>query len=60
MPLEGDALVAIEHSRRDQPFTIQTKRLRTTRRAEYGEVAMTFFEVARDRETAYEDAHADR
>jgi 16S rRNA (guanine966-N2)-methyltransferase len=40
----GDAaLVAIEHQRRTEPFTIETKRLKAIRRAEYGEVWITLF-----------------
>jgi 16S rRNA (guanine966-N2)-methyltransferase len=41
--LGDDALVAIEHQRRTEPFTIETKRLKATRRAEYGEVWITLF-----------------
>jgi 16S rRNA (guanine(966)-N(2))-methyltransferase RsmD len=41
--LDEDALVAIEHQRRTEPFTIETKRLKATRRAEYGEVWITLF-----------------
>ncbi|MEA2239500.1 MAG: rRNA (guanine966-N2)-methyltransferase [Thermoanaerobaculia bacterium] len=44
--LADGALVGIEHQRRTEPFTIETKRLKTTRRAEYGEVWITLFEVA--------------
>nr|MDP9360859.1 RsmD family RNA methyltransferase [Acidobacteriota bacterium] len=44
VPLGDDALVAIEHHRRSEPFTIETKRLKATRRAEYGEVWITFFQ----------------
>lgn len=47
--LGENALVAIEHQRRAEPFTIETKRLKATRRAEYGEVWITLFEVARSR-----------
>lgn len=36
-------LVAIEHRRRTDPFTITPKRLKFERRAEYGEVWITFF-----------------
>lgn len=36
-------LVAIEHRRRTDPFTISPKRLKFERRAEYGEVWITFF-----------------
>ncbi len=35
--------VAIEHRRRTDPFTIKTNRLNFHRRAEYGEVWITFF-----------------
>jgi 16S rRNA (guanine(966)-N(2))-methyltransferase RsmD len=45
-PLADDALVAIEHRRRTMPFTVTTSRLRETRRNEYGEVWITFFEGA--------------
>jgi 16S rRNA (guanine(966)-N(2))-methyltransferase RsmD len=41
--LDENALVAIEHQRRTEPFTIETKRLKATRRAEYGEVWITLF-----------------
>lgn len=37
------ALAAIEHRRRTQPFTITPERLQFERRAEYGEVWITFF-----------------
>lgn len=40
----GDALVAIEHRKRTAPFATATKRLRETKRKEYGEVWITFFE----------------
>ena len=43
LPLGEEALVAIEHQRRSDPFTIETKRLKATRRAEYGEVWITLF-----------------
>jgi 16S rRNA (guanine(966)-N(2))-methyltransferase RsmD len=36
-------LVAIEHRKRNDPFTITPERLRFHRRAEYGEVWITFF-----------------
>ncbi len=49
IPVAGDAIVAIEHQRRTEPFTIETKRLKSIRRAEYGEVWITLFEVARSR-----------
>ena len=38
-----EAFVGIEHQRRTEPFTIETKRLKATRRAEYGEVWITLF-----------------
>lgn len=41
--LSDDAFVGIEHQRRTEPFTIETKRLKATRRAEYGEVWITLF-----------------
>ena len=41
--LGDDAFVGIEHQRRTEPFTIETKRLKATRRAEYGEVWITLF-----------------
>jgi 16S rRNA (guanine966-N2)-methyltransferase len=41
--LHDDAIVAIEHQRRSEPFTTRTKRLKATRRAEYGEVWITLF-----------------
>lgn len=37
-------LVAIEHRRNHEPFTIEPHRLRFTRRAEYGEIWISFFE----------------
>ncbi|HKO56936.1 MAG TPA: 16S rRNA (guanine(966)-N(2))-methyltransferase RsmD [Thermoanaerobaculia bacterium] len=44
-PLAAQALVAIEHRRNSEPFTHSPRRLRRVRRAEYGEVWMTFFEA---------------
>lgn len=41
--LAADAVVAIEHRRRTNPFTTEPERLRFTRRAEYGEVWISFF-----------------
>ena len=41
--LAPGALVAIEHRRRSTPFTAEPTRLRHTRRAEYGEVWISFF-----------------
>jgi 16S rRNA (guanine(966)-N(2))-methyltransferase RsmD len=43
VPLAGEAIVAIEHQRRSEPFTTETKRLKRMRRAEYGEVWITLF-----------------
>jgi len=45
--LSGQALVAIEHRRKREPFTAQPQHLVEKRRAEYGEVWITFF--GRDR-----------
>ena len=42
-PLADDSIVAIEHRRRTEPFSAETKRLSKWRRAEYGEVWITFF-----------------
>jgi 16S rRNA (guanine966-N2)-methyltransferase len=41
--LASGAVVAIEHRRNTSPFTVQTARLRHSRRAEYGEVWISFF-----------------
>jgi 16S rRNA (guanine966-N2)-methyltransferase len=41
--LADEAVVAIEHRRRTQPFTATPNRLQFSRRAEYGEVWITFF-----------------
>lgn len=41
--LAPEAVVAIEHRRRTEPFTATLERLQTSRRAEYGEVWITFF-----------------
>jgi 16S rRNA (guanine966-N2)-methyltransferase len=43
LTLADDAVVAIEHRRRTQPFTATPNRLKHSRRAEYGEVWITFF-----------------
>ena len=43
LSLADDAIVAIEHRRRSEPFTVTTNRLKFTRRAEYGEVWISFF-----------------
>jgi 16S rRNA (guanine966-N2)-methyltransferase len=47
-PLADEVLVAIEHRRNHDPFTVTPVRLRFHRRAEYGEVWMTFFSRATD------------
>ena len=41
--LADEAVVAIEHRRRSEPFTAELQRLRFSRRAEYGEVWISFF-----------------
>lgn len=41
--LAAEAVVAIEHRRNTNPFTTSAARLRPSRRAEYGEVWITFF-----------------
>ena len=43
LTLAPEALVAIEHRRRTEPFTANPTRLQFLRRAEYGEVWITFF-----------------
>jgi 16S rRNA (guanine966-N2)-methyltransferase len=43
LPLAPDAIVAVEHRRRTNPFGERTGRLQFLRRAEYGEVWITFF-----------------
>jgi 16S rRNA G966 N2-methylase RsmD len=43
LPLGDDALVAIEHRRGEDPFTVHVAGLKQQRRAEYGEVWITFF-----------------
>ncbi|MDQ6803357.1 MAG: 16S rRNA (guanine(966)-N(2))-methyltransferase RsmD [Acidobacteriota bacterium] len=43
LQLAPDPIVALEHRKRTNPFTAETKRLRLQRRAEYGEVWITFF-----------------
>jgi len=43
LALGSDPVVAVEHRRRTDPFTIKPKRLEFQRRAEYGEVWITFF-----------------
>ena len=43
LPLASDPVVAVEHRRRTDPFTERSGRLHAQRRAEYGEVWITFF-----------------
>lgn len=43
LELAADAVVAIEHRRRTEPFTALPSKLQFSRRAEYGEVWITFF-----------------
>ena len=43
LSLGPEPVVAVEHRRRTDPFTITPKRLEFQRRAEYGEVWITFF-----------------
>ena len=43
LTLAGDALVAIEHRRRTEPFSASLTKLQFSRRAEYGEVWISFF-----------------
>lgn len=43
LTLAAEAIVAIEHRRRTEPFTQTPTKLRFTRRAEYGEVWISFF-----------------
>jgi 16S rRNA (guanine966-N2)-methyltransferase len=43
MKLAPEGVVAVEHRRHTSPFTVEPKRLAFWRRAEYGEVWMTFF-----------------
>jgi 16S rRNA (guanine966-N2)-methyltransferase len=44
LPLEPDALVAIEHRRGSKPFDTIAGKLKVTRRVEYGEVWITFLQ----------------
>ncbi len=43
LSLTPGAVVAVEHRRRTDPFTVKTERLKFQRRAEFGEVWITFF-----------------
>jgi 16S rRNA (guanine(966)-N(2))-methyltransferase RsmD len=46
LKLRNDAIVVIEHRRQTAPFGAELRRLTQFRRAEYGDVAMTFFRKA--------------
>jgi len=46
LKLRNDAIVVIEHRRKTEPFAAKPRRLARFRRAEYGDVAMTFFTKA--------------
>jgi len=46
LSLAPDAVVAIEHRRRSNPFSETTGPLQIQRRAEYGEVWITFFQAS--------------
>ena len=43
LTLAEDATVAVEHRRRSEPFTVTPRHLKFSRRAEYGEVWISFF-----------------
>jgi 16S rRNA (guanine966-N2)-methyltransferase len=43
LTLAPEAVVAIEHRRRTEPFKVTPERLRFQRRAEYGEIWISFF-----------------
>lgn len=43
LKLGPDTVIAVEHRRRSEPFTTERERLRFERRAEYGEVWISFF-----------------
>ena len=45
LPLAEDAVVAVEHRRRTEPFS-GGGRIKPQRRAEYGEVWITFFQAS--------------
>ena len=47
LPLSEGALIAVEHRRHTEPFPSPPDGLAVARRAEYGEVWITFFEQAR-------------
>jgi len=46
LKLRNDAWIVVEHRRRTEPFAAKLRRLTQIRRAEYGDVAMTFFSKA--------------
>ena len=43
LPLATGAVVALEHRRHSEPFTVEPRNLQFWRRAEYGEVWITFY-----------------
>jgi 16S rRNA (guanine966-N2)-methyltransferase len=43
LTLAEDAIIAVEHRRRSEPFTVTPRHLKFSRRAEYGEVWISFF-----------------
>lgn len=46
LKLRNESIVAVEHRRRTEPFQAKLRRLTQIRRAEYGDVAITFFTKA--------------
>ena len=46
LKLRNGGLVAVEHRRRTEPFQTELRRLARIRRADYGEVSLTFFTKA--------------
>jgi 16S rRNA (guanine(966)-N(2))-methyltransferase RsmD len=52
LTLAPEAMVAIEHRRRSEPFPHQPTRLQHVRRAEYGEVWISFFHCMRPHDRA--------
>ena len=46
LKLRNGTLVVVEHRRRTEPFPAEPRRLTRIRRADYGEVSLTFFTKA--------------
>jgi 16S rRNA (guanine966-N2)-methyltransferase len=46
LELSAGAVVAVEHRRHSSPFTVARRKLALWRRAEYGEIWMTFFKAS--------------